>query len=92
MTFVALVLIEFFKAYSYRSDRRSVLDRPFANRWLNLAIAWELGCCSSCVHVPFPPRAAAAPPLPPRGWGLVVCAALPIVPVLESAQRLLARR
>jgi P-type Ca2+ transporter type 2C len=42
MTFATLVLIEFFKAYSFRSDRRSVLERPFANRWLNLAIVWEL--------------------------------------------------
>ena len=46
MTFATLVLIEFFKAFSYRSDRRSILVRPFANRWLNLAIAWEI--CSSC--------------------------------------------
>ncbi|MGH3023760.1 MAG: cation-translocating P-type ATPase, partial [Gaiellaceae bacterium] len=38
MTFATLVLIEFFKAFSFRSDRNSVLDRPFANRWLNLAI------------------------------------------------------
>ncbi|MBM3495759.1 MAG: cation-translocating P-type ATPase, partial [Armatimonadetes bacterium] len=30
MTFVSLVLIQFFKAYNYRSDRFSVLRRPFA--------------------------------------------------------------
>ena len=41
-TFVSLVLIQFFKAYSYRSDRHSVLHDPFANRWLNLAICWEV--------------------------------------------------
>ena len=50
MTFVSLVLIQFFKAYNFRSDRLSVLRRPFANRWLNLAML--LGtrdcCCSSC--------------------------------------------
>ena len=28
MTFIALVLIQFFKAYTYRSDRHSVLRRP----------------------------------------------------------------
>ena len=43
MTFVSLVLIQFFKAYNYRSDRLSILQRPFANRWLNLAVAWEVG-------------------------------------------------
>ncbi len=42
MTFVSLVLIQFFKAYNFRSDRHSVLSRPFANKWLNLAILWEL--------------------------------------------------
>ena len=31
MTFVSLVLIQFFKAYNFRSDRHSVLNRPFAN-------------------------------------------------------------
>jgi len=41
MTFVSLVLIQFFKAYNYRSDRNSVLVRPFSNRWLNLAILWS---------------------------------------------------
>ena len=39
MTFVLLILIECFKAYSFRSDHRSVLNQPFANRWLNLSIA-----------------------------------------------------
>ncbi|NTU61954.1 MAG: cation-translocating P-type ATPase, partial [Chloroflexi bacterium] len=38
MTFVSLVLIQFFKAYNFRSDRVSVLHRPFANKWLNRAI------------------------------------------------------
>ena len=41
MTFVSLVLIQFFKAYNFRSDRHSVLNRPFANKWLNMAIVWE---------------------------------------------------
>ena len=44
MTFVSLVLIQFFKAYNFRSDRHSVLRHPFANKWLNLAIVWELIC------------------------------------------------
>lgn len=39
MTFVSLVLIQFFKAYNFRSDRESVFNRPFANKWLNYAIA-----------------------------------------------------
>ncbi len=39
MAFAALVLLEFGKAYCFRSDRLSLFVRPFANRWLNLAIS-----------------------------------------------------
>ena len=42
MTFVSLVLLEFVKAYNFRSDRHSIFRRPFANKWLNLAILWEV--------------------------------------------------
>ena len=44
MTFVSLVLIQFFKAYNFRSDRHSVLNKPFANKWLNLAVAGSWSC------------------------------------------------
>ena len=44
MTFISLVLIQFFKAYNFRSDRHSVLDQPFANKWLNLAVLGRW-CC-----------------------------------------------
>ena len=53
MTFVSLVLIQFFKAYNFRSDRHSVLRRPFANKWLNLAIIWELVMLALILYVPF---------------------------------------
>ena len=92
MTFTTLVVIEFFTAYSFRTGRRSVLDRPFANRWLNLAIAWELGVLLLVLHVPFFQDAFGTQPLSPGTWVLVVCAAFTIVPVLEVAKRLLARR
>ena len=53
MTFVTLVLIEFFKAYNFRTDLQSALKRPFANKWLNLAVAWELVLLALVVYVPF---------------------------------------
>jgi Ca2+-transporting ATPase len=58
MTFVSLVLIQFFKAYNFRSDRHSALVRPFANRWLNLAVAWELAALALIIyaHVPAAPH------------------------------------
>jgi Ca2+-transporting ATPase len=83
LVFLALVLTEFFKAYGYRSDRRSVFDRPFANRWLNLAIPWELGLLCLVLYVPFL-QAAFGTFGPSLGeWIIVVGLASTILPVLE---------
>jgi Ca2+-transporting ATPase len=92
MTFVTLVLIEFFKAYSFRSDRNSVLDRPFANRWLNLAILWELILVAVVVNVPFLQEAFGTTGLSVDAWLIVSGAALTIIPVLELAKRAIRRR
>ena len=53
MTFLSLVGIQFVKAYNYRSDHRTALSRPFANRWLNMAVLWELLLLGLIVGVPF---------------------------------------
>ena len=86
MTFVSLVLIQFFKAYNFRSDRRSILHRPFANKWLNLAIFWELGLLLFIVlfppmHEPFGTYA-----LSQNDWLIAIGASLTISPVLELAK------
>jgi Ca2+-transporting ATPase len=91
MTFVALVLIEFFKAYSYRSDRHSVLARPFANRWLNLAVLWELLLLALIVNVPFLQGAFGVTGLPATDWAIAASVAFTIVPVLELAKRIIRR-
>jgi Ca2+-transporting ATPase len=91
MTFATLVMIEFFKAYSYRSDRNSVFDRPFANRWLNLAIAWEIALVVLVVNVPFLQDAFGTTTLSAADWGIVAGSAVTIVPVLEIAKRVIRR-
>jgi P-type Ca2+ transporter type 2C len=91
MTFATLVMIEFLKAYSYRSDRNSVFDRPFANRWLNLAIAWEIALVVMVVNVPFLQDAFGTTSLSAADWGIVVSSAVTIVPVLEVAKRVIRR-
>ncbi len=53
MILVSLVLIQFIKAYNFRSDRYSVVQRPFANKWLNPAIVWELVLLALIVDLPF---------------------------------------
>jgi P-type Ca2+ transporter type 2C len=86
MTFVTLVLIEFFKAYSFRSARRSIVDRPFANRWLNLAIVWELALLMLVLHVPFLQDAFGTSSLSAETWAIVVGIAATVIPVLEGAK------
>jgi Ca2+-transporting ATPase len=91
MTFAALVLIEFFKAYSYRSDRNSILQGPFANKWLNLAILWELVMLALVINVPFLQGAFGTTSLSGEEWLRVGGLAFLIVPVLETAKWLVRR-
>jgi len=83
MTFVSLVIIQFWNAYNFRSDRLSVLRRPFANRWLNLAIMWELSLLALIVYLPVLHEPFGTFALPLQDWGLVLSLSLTILPVLE---------
>ena len=83
MTFVSLVLIQFFKAYNFRSDRQSVLHQPFANKWLNLAIVWELIMLGLILYVPLLERTFGTFPLTAIDWVIIVAAAFTVSPVLE---------
>jgi Ca2+-transporting ATPase len=91
LVFATLALIEFFKAYSYRSERHSILRSPFSNRWLNLAIVWEVALLALVVELPFLQRAFGTTGLEPREWLLVAGCAATIVPVLELAKWLVRR-
>ncbi len=83
MTFVSLVLIQFFKAYNFRSDRLSVLHQPFANKWLNLAILWELVMLGLILYVPLLEMTFGTVALPWWDWVIIIGAALTVSPVLE---------
>jgi Ca2+-transporting ATPase len=83
MTFVSLALIQFFKAYNYRSDRFSVFRRPLANRWLNLAVGWELALLALVVYVPSLQQPFGTFTFAWSDWALTATLALTIVPVLE---------
>jgi Ca2+-transporting ATPase len=86
MVFVSLVLIQFFKAYNFRSDRHSVLNRPFANKWLNIAVLWELFLLSLIVYVPFLHKPFGTFSLPLEDWLIIIALSLTISPVLELAK------
>jgi Ca2+-transporting ATPase len=83
MTFVSLVLIQFFKAYNFRSDRHSVLRHPFANKWLNRAIGWEMLLLLLIVYLPFLHAPFGTFSLPPVDWAIIGGVAFTVVPVLE---------
>ena len=86
MTFVSLVLIQFFKAYNFRSDRHSVLNRPFENKWLNLAVGWETILLVLIIYLPFLHEAFSTYALPLVDWLIVGGLAVTVVPVLEVAK------
>ncbi|MCM3900336.1 MAG: cation-translocating P-type ATPase [Pyrinomonadaceae bacterium] len=86
MTFVSLVLIQFFKAYNFRSDRHSVLRHPFANKWLNLAIVWELVMLALILYVPLLERTFGTFGLSLRDWLIIIAAAFTVSPILELAK------
>lgn len=86
MTFVSLVLIQFFKAYNFRSDRQSVLNQPFANKWLNMAILWEVLLLILIVYLPFLHAPFTTHSLPLMDWVIVIGLALTVSPVLELAK------
>ena len=84
MTFVSLVLIQFFNAYNCRSDRLSVFRGPFANRWLNIAISWEMLLLVVIIYMPFFQRAFGTFSLSVADWMLTTILAFTVVPVLEG--------
>ncbi|HEX2855944.1 MAG TPA: cation-translocating P-type ATPase [Propionibacteriaceae bacterium] len=83
MTFVCLVMVEFIKAFALRSERISSFVRPFANRWLNLAVLWETALLLTILYVPFLERAFGTVALTFTEWAALLGAATTIVPVLE---------
>lgn len=86
LTFITLVLIEFFKAYCFRSDRQSILNRPFANKWLNLAILWELLLLAAIVYLPLIRTPFGTFSLTLFDWMIVTGVASTVVLVLELAK------
>jgi P-type Ca2+ transporter type 2C len=88
LTFVTLVLIQFFKAYNFRSDHHSVMRAPFRNRWLNAAIGWELVLLAVIVQGPLFHAAFGTFSLSWPDWLLVTGLSATVIPVLEAVKAL----
>ncbi len=91
ITFISLVLIQFFKAYNYRSDRQSVIQKPFANKWLNIAVVWELILLVSIIYLPFLHKPFGTFSLPLLDWVIVIVLSITVVPVLEIMKWMIRR-
>ncbi len=85
--FLCLVLTEFFKAYNFRSDKKSIFTiGMFKNRWLNLAILWEAMLLYIIIEVPFFEAVFNTYPLSTWEWLAIILLAGSIFPVLELAK------
>jgi Ca2+-transporting ATPase len=91
LTFLCLIIIQLLKAYNFRSDQTPVFHKPFVNKWLNLAIVWELLLLSLIVYVPVLHHPFGTYSLSTDDWILVTGLALTIIPILESAKWMVRR-
>jgi len=89
MTFVSLVLIQFLKAYCFRSDHHSVIRSPFANKWLNLAVLWEVVLLGVIIYLPVLQVPFSTYALNSADWFAIAVTSFTIVPVLESVKYLI---
>jgi Ca2+-transporting ATPase len=90
-TFLSLVLIQFFKAYSFRSPEHFPW-RPFANGWLNLAVVCELFLLVAFIEMPVLEPILGTVHLTRDHWLLAIVGAASIIPVLEIGKWVLRRK
>lgn len=91
LTFVSLILIQFIMAYNYRSDRFSALNKPFANKWLNMAVAWELIPLALILYLPAMHEAFSTFSLAHADWAVVILPALTVFPFMELSKWMVRR-
>ena len=93
MVFLGLIIIQFFKAYNYRSDHKSILHYGlFTNKWLNFAIVWELFLLISILYVPFLQTVFNTYNLSLIEFSSVILCALTIIPILEFGKYFVRRQ
>lgn len=87
MCFLTLVVIQFFKAYNFRSERHSIFKIGFfKNKWLNLAIIWEIILLCLVIYLPPLQGPFNTFPLGLVDWMIVLISAGTIFPILELSK------
>ncbi len=92
MVFVSLVMVQFIKAYNFRSDHKSVFHGFFANKWLNRAVLWELLLLLLVIYLPFLHKPFGTYSLPVKDWVIILLLAFSVAPVLELAKWILRKK
>ena len=87
MTFVTLILVEFFNAFNCRSFDHSLFKiGVFSNKWLILAVFWELVLLNVIIYVPALQGPFNTHSLTLQDWGLAIGAASTIFIAFEFAK------
>jgi Ca2+-transporting ATPase len=92
MTFVSLVLIQFFKAYNFRAPDASAFHKPFRNKWLNMAVLWELILLLCVIYIPFLHEPFSTFSLTLKDWIIILSLAITVIPAIEIAKLLIKRK
>jgi Ca2+-transporting ATPase len=93
LCFLTLIVIQFFKAYNFRSDKHSIFKIGFfKNKWLNLAIVWEAILLVVIVYTPFLQESFHTFSLSVIDWIIVILTAGTVFPVLELAKFFIRRQ
>jgi P-type Ca2+ transporter type 2C len=90
--FATLVIIQFFAAYNFRSDIKSVFTiGMFNNKWLNLAVLWECTLLLIIFSIPALEPIFHTLAFNAIEWAIVLLTAGTIFPVLELTKVILRR-
>jgi Ca2+-transporting ATPase len=90
LVFLTLILIQFFNAYNFRSDKKSLFQvGMFKNKWLNLAVLSQVLLMLVIIYVPFLQKPFHTFPLGIPDWVIIIPLAATSFPVLEITKAII---
>ncbi|MEM2850917.1 MAG: calcium-transporting P-type ATPase, PMR1-type [Candidatus Bathyarchaeia archaeon] len=93
MAFTIIIMLELFQSFSCRSVRYPIIKiNPFSNRYLILAVCWEIIMLNALLYVPFFNPLFNTTPLSPFDWIIILLAASTGFTYLEVSKWFQSRR
>jgi len=90
LCFLTLIIIQFFKAYNFRSDRKSIFQiGMFNNKWLNLSVLSQIVLLVIIIEIPFFHELFNTYSLSALEWLISIVAAGSVFPVLEIVKAII---